>query len=67
MLKKKNISQRLKNQFTNFLQAKWVHAMKEDPAVQKHMLSTFVHTKFSMARRAGTPNYDILDEINEEE
>lgn len=41
--------------------------MREDPAVQKHMLSTFVHTKFSLARRAGTPNYDILDEINEEE
>lgn len=41
--------------------------MKEDPAVQKHMLSKFIHTKFSLGRRAGTPNYNILDENADEE
>lgn len=41
--------------------------MREDPAVQKHLLSTFIHTKFSTLRRANTPNYDILDELAEED
>lgn len=36
--------------------------MHEDPAVKEHLLSTFTHTKFSIGRREGTPNYDLLVE-----
>lgn len=44
------------------LQSQWMHLMREDPAVKQHLLSTFTHTKYSMGRRDGTPNYDILVE-----
>lgn len=39
-----------------------MHVMREDAAVKQHLLSTFTHTKFSMGRREGTPNYDLLVE-----
>ncbi|KAJ6641598.1 Pyrimidodiazepine synthase [Pseudolycoriella hygida] len=40
--------------------AQWTHLLKEDEAVKKHLLSNFTHTKFSLGRRAGTPDYDLL-------
>lgn len=41
--------------------------MKGDPAVRKNFLPTFIYTKFALARRAKTPNFNILDELAEED
>lgn len=48
-------------------QNQWIHLMKEDAAVKKHLLSTFTHTKFSLGRRAGTPHYNLLEEPCEDD
>lgn len=34
--------------------------MKDDEAVAKHHLPTNTHTKFSLERHEGIPNYNIL-------
>lgn len=48
--------------FFFFLQVKWATIIKDDEAVAKHHLSTYTHAKFSLERREGTPNYNILVE-----
>lgn len=40
--------------------AKWTAAMVTDSAVQKHYASNEIHTKFSLERPGGIPNYNIL-------
>jgi len=42
--------------------AQWLHLTRENLAVQKHLLSTYTHTQFSLGRRDGSPHYDLLVE-----
>lgn len=42
------------------MQAKWTSELVKDPAIQKHYLPTKTHTKFSLERHDGVPNYNLL-------
>lgn len=37
-----------------------MNTLAQDAAVQKHYLSNETHTKFSLERRVGVPNYNML-------
>lgn len=38
----------------------WMNILAQDAAIQKHYLSNETHTKFSLERRVGVPNYNLL-------
>lgn len=43
-----------------YMQAKWTSELVNDTAIQKHYLPKETHTKFSLERCDGVPNYNLL-------